>query len=134
VPARDEAMANHSILRTLCDGGATLLGAAAVDPFGASGRGVCINSAHTGNPANPGRAIFGSNGALAALVASGSADVGLGVDSGCDVAVPAACVSALAFRCSHGSIDLQDGNLLMASSTCAALVLVARTAAILTKV
>ena len=87
-------------------------------------------------PAHPGRAVFGSNGALAVLVAARGADLGLGVDTGGDVAVAAACVGALAFRCSYGALEVLDARkrLLVASASCAAPVVVCHTPAMLGKV
>lgn len=133
-PQRDVG-APHPAVEALINGGAALIGAAHVDVLGISGAAPCQSVDRIGNPLCSGRVILGSNGALTALVAAGQASLGVGVDSGADVAVAASCAGLLAFRCSHGVCGGEDSELvLMPSLTCSALTLVSSSSSVLTKV
>ena len=137
-PRADAAQSTHSLVRTLCDGGATLVGAARIDGIRAPGLRQCSSTELTGNPAYPGRAILGGIGALAALVAAQKADIGFTVDGSGEALMAAACVGTLALRGSHGTLDAdeisQRGGALLPSISCAAPTFILRSGALMSKV
>jgi Asp-tRNA(Asn)/Glu-tRNA(Gln) amidotransferase A subunit family amidase len=111
------------------------VGAARVDLLGISRAAPCQSIEQIRNPLCPGRTILGSNGALTALVAAGCASLGVGVDTGADLAVAAACSGLLAFRCSHGICAGDDSqHVLLPSLACSALTMVSSSASVLSKV
>ncbi len=60
------------------------------------------------NPIDPGRIVGGSSGGVAAAVAAGLVDFGVGTDTGGSVRIPAACCGLYGFKPSYGLIPL-DG-------------------------
>ena len=109
------APANSSVVSTLLDAGATLIGKTVCDEFFFSVAGA---NAHYGTPRNsraPGRLPGGSSSGSASAVAAGAVDFALGSDTGGSVRVPAAFCGLCGIRPSHGALAT-DGVLPMAPS------------------
>ncbi len=109
------APAYSSVVSTLLDAGATLIGKTVCDEFFFSVAGA---NAHYGTPRNPrapGRLPGGSSSGSASTVAAGAVDFALGSDTGGSVRVPAAFCGLCGIRPSHGALAM-DGVLAMAPS------------------
>jgi Asp-tRNA(Asn)/Glu-tRNA(Gln) amidotransferase A subunit family amidase len=90
------------VVATMLDAGAVLIGLTALHElaFGVTG----IN-AYTGTPANPagdGRIPGGSSSGSAVAVATGSADVALGTDTGGSIRIPAALCGVVGYKPAYG--------------------------------
>lgn len=133
-PQQPEASEHHSLVRTLCDGGAQVAGAAALDALCPPGLQPCQSIADAGNPGLPGRAVFGAFGAVPALLAAQKASLGLAVDSNAEALVGAACTGCLAFRGSQGSLMAQGSGVDQPMPSLAAPVFIAHSADHLSRV
>jgi amidase len=104
-----------SIVQTLLEAGATLIGKTICDEFFYSIAGM---NAHYGTPVNvraPGRIPGGSSSGSAAAVAAGTCDFALGSDTGGSVRIPASLCGIYGIRTTHGRLPV-DGLMEMAPS------------------
>lgn len=113
--------AAHHVVRSLCDAGITLRGAAHVDAQPPHTTALCASCAAVGNPGHKGRAVLGAHGALCALTASGRIDIGVAIDSGGDATVPAACMGLYCFRTSGGVLPLESPDLAQPGTSCSSM-------------
>jgi len=130
--AATPAAADFAPLAALLAAGATLAGAARLDPLALSGAFQTLATRRAGSGGARGRAALGSAGAAGALVGGGAVDSVLGVDAGSEVLLAAACAGVVGFRASEGAFDLQACALGSRSTAAASFLL--RDAAQLSKV
>lgn len=128
------AAAPHHVVRSLCDAGTTLCGAARIDAQPPHTSALCATCAAVGNPGHPGRAVIGAHGALTALAASGSIDIGVAVDSGGDSLLPAACMGLYSMRTSTGALPLQSSDLPVPGTSCSTIAFTVQKPALMLKV
>jgi Asp-tRNA(Asn)/Glu-tRNA(Gln) amidotransferase A subunit family amidase len=117
--ALPEAHTSHALVRKLQESGATLCGATRVDATPPHTIAACGTCRAVGNPGHNGRLVLGSHGAACALVAAGGVSVAVGVDSGGDMLLPAACMGLYALRTSQDEMALSHESLLQPTSSCA---------------
>ena len=89
----------------LLDAGADLVGRVATDELAWSLSGTNAHYGTPANPAAPGRAPGGSSSGSAVAVADGTADLGLGTDTGGSIRVPASYCGVTGIRPTHGMVS-----------------------------
>ncbi|MEJ5887204.1 amidase family protein [Pseudokineococcus marinus] len=94
-------------LQRLLDAGADVVGVAQSGELGAARDGRNPHYGAPANPAAPGRTTGGAGGGVAAAVASGSADVGLGSDADGSLRVPGAWCGLHVLRPTHGTVPVE---------------------------
>src|SRR6478609_10799440 len=95
-----------SVVQTLLDAGADLIGKTITDEVSL---GILGENAFDGTPLNsaaPGRVPGGSSSGSAAAVAAGLCDTALGTDTGGSVRVPSSFCGLYGIRPTHGRLDL----------------------------
>lgn len=106
-PGNNEPAEAHAwAVRTLLDGGATLVGKTITDEVSL---GILGESVFHGTPLNsaaPDRVPGGSSAGSVAAVAAGLCDIALGTDTGGSVRVPASFCGVHGIRPTHGRLDL----------------------------
>eukprot|EP00892_Ulva_mutabilis_P011106 jgi/Ulvmu1/8368/UM042_0074.1 len=132
--SRPAPTAPHHVVRSLTDAGATLCGAARMDARPPHTAALCATCATVGNPGHPGRAVIGAHGALCALTAARSIDIGVAVDSGGDALLPSACMGLYSMRTSSGALPLQSSDLPQPGTSCSAMAFTAHNPALMLKV
>ncbi|NCP64232.1 MAG: amidase [Paraglaciecola sp.] len=100
--------ATSSVVNTLLDQGARLIGKTITDELAYSLNGQNIHYGTPVNGANALRLPGGSSSGSAVAVATGSADIGLGTDTGGSIRVPASYNGLYGFRPSHGVISVDN--------------------------
>lgn len=108
VTAHPGPAAQHApVVVALLAAGARLVGKSVSDELAFSINGTNPHDGTPPNPAAPGHVPGGSSAGSASAVASGSADVGIGTDTGGSVRVPASYCGIYGLRPSHGLTDLR---------------------------
>lgn len=100
------AVADAAAVELLCAAGASVVAKTATDELAMGMFGVNTHYGTPPNPAAPDRVPGGSSSGSASAVAGGTADLGLGTDTGGSIRVPAAFCGLVGLRPTHGRIPI----------------------------
>lgn len=93
-----------TVVTRVLDAGGELVGIAATEDMCLSGASVSAVSGQVRNPHDPTRSAGGSSSGVAALVASGAVDIGIGADQGGSIRIPASLCGVFGMKPTYGLI------------------------------
>lgn len=93
-----------TVVTRVLDAGGELVGIAATEDMCLSGASVSAVSGQVRNPHDPSRSAGGSSSGVAALVASGAVDIGIGADQGGSIRIPASLCGVYGLKPTYGLI------------------------------
>lgn len=100
------AVSTAPAVARLVEAGATVVGRTVTDELAYSLSGTNVHLGTPRNPAWPGHEPGGSSAGSASAVAAGTADLGLGTDTGGSIRVPASYCRLLGWRPTHGLVPM----------------------------
>ncbi|WP_051265546.1 amidase [Nakamurella lactea] len=103
-PAPADAACLAGVRRAQASGTAQIIGRTVMDELAAGATGINPWTGTPQNPRYPGRIPGGSSSGSAVAVATGSADIGFGTDTGGSVRIPAACCGIAGLKTSIGRV------------------------------
>ncbi|CED71647.1 putative amidase [Aliivibrio wodanis] len=112
-----EAKENAPIVDILLKGGARFIGKTHMDEFGLGLHGRNPHYKSIENPNSEGRLIGGASCGAAAAVASGRADIGLGIDVGGGIRIPAVYSGLYGFKSSSSEVNMEGIEILAKEET-----------------
>jgi amidase len=93
-----------TIVTRILRAGGTLVGTATTEDFCLSGASVSSSTGFVRNPHDPARSAGGSSSGVAAVVAAGDADAGIGADQGGSIRIPASLCGVYGLKPTYGLI------------------------------
>ena len=93
-----------TVVSRILDAGGEITGIAATEDMCLSGASVSAATGQVRNPHDPARSAGGSSSGVAALVASGAVDCGIGADQGGSIRIPASLCGVYGMKPSYGLI------------------------------
>ena len=93
-----------TVVTRILDAGGEICGIAATEDMCLSGASVSAVTGQVRNPHDPARSAGGSSSGVAALVASGAADAGIGADQGGSIRIPSSLCGIYGLKPSYGLI------------------------------
>jgi amidase len=93
-----------TVVTRILRAGGTILGTAATEDMCLSGASVSAVTGFVRNPRDPSRSAGGSSSGVAALLAAGDADVGIGADQGGSIRIPASLCGVYGLKPTYGLI------------------------------
>jgi amidase len=93
-----------TVVTRVLDAGGRIVGVAATEDLCLSGASVSAVTGQVRNPRDPARSAGGSSSGVAALVGSGSCDVGIGADQGGSIRIPASLSGVFGMKPTYGLI------------------------------
>lgn len=93
-----------TVVSRVLDAGGNITGIATTEDMCLSGASVSAASGFVRNPRDPSRSAGGSSSGVAALVASGAVDVGIGADQGGSIRIPASLNGVYGFKPTYGLV------------------------------
>lgn len=103
----ERALVDAPVVATAREGGARIVGKAALTELCWSASGINHWAGTPVNPRDPRRLPGGSSSGSAVAVATGEADVALGTDTGGSIRVPAACCGVAGLKTAHGRVPVK---------------------------
>jgi amidase len=93
-----------TVVTRLLDAGGRLVGIAATEDMCLSGASISATTGFVRNPHDPARSAGGSSSGVAALLAAGEADAGIGADQGGSIRIPASLCGIYGLKPTYGLI------------------------------
>jgi amidase len=93
-----------TIVTRILRAGGTLVGTATTEDFCLSGASVSSSTGFVRNPHDPARSAGGSSSGVAAVVAAGAADAGIGADQGGSIRIPASLCGVYGLKPTYGLV------------------------------
>ncbi|HEX7084530.1 MAG TPA: amidase [Gaiellaceae bacterium] len=93
-----------TVVTRILRAGGTIVGVATTEDMCLSGASLSSSTGFVRNPHDPARSAGGSSSGVAALLAAGDADVGIGADQGGSIRIPASLCGVLGLKPTYGLI------------------------------
>lgn len=93
-----------TVVTRVLDAGGRIVGVAATEDMCLSGASVSASTGFVRNPRDPARSAGGSSSGVAALLAGGEADVGIGADQGGSIRIPASLCGIYGLKPTYGLV------------------------------